>query len=507
MTFISSGLVSAPVVIGSIVIVAIAYDLYLIFLHPLANVPGPFWATFNKLWMAKHSWSGDMNTTMIALHEKHGSLVRTGPREVSISDTAAIKTMYGAGTKFRKSEWYSVWQGHRKFDLFAERSEKLHGEQRRLVSRPYSMDSLKLLEPYVDDAVRVFTNEMGKRVGKVVDIGYWAQLFAFDVIGEVTFSKRFGFMDVGQDDGSVQQIERALKCASWIGQVPGLYWLHDFLMPYIGNHLAITARHGSLRTFATNQIAARKDRGSDHPDILSQLLAAQAEKGGHLDDNGVTSMATSNIFAGSDTTAISTRAIIYYLLKNPECKQKLLQELEAKHQQGQLSHPVTLREAENMPYLQAIMYEALRLHPAVGMSLPRVVPEGGCTIANTYLPAGTVIGANPWVIHRNTEVFGQDVNVFRPERWMKVGGSAAEERRVGDMHRLFFAFGSGARMCIGRNISWMEMSKLIPTLFWKFDIELVEPEKEWELKCWWFVLQTGIEVRLRPRVLSSDQKS
>ena len=108
-----------------------------------------------------------------------------------------------------------------------------------------------------------------------------------------------------------------------------------------------------------------------------------------------------------------------------------------------------LVEAESMPYLQAVMYEALRLHPAVGMSLPRVTPDEGATIAGTYLPAGTSVGATPWVIHRNKDVFGDDVESFRPERWMG--------ENAGDMHRFFFAFGSGARMCLGRNISWMEM--------------------------------------------------
>lgn len=495
------------------------YTLYLILLHPLSRLPGPFFASFSRAWMVHHSLRGDMNTTMIALHAQHdptSPLIRTGPNEVSVSDTTAIKTIYGAGTKFRKSDWYSVWQGHRIFDLFAERNEKVHGEQRKLISRAYAMSTLKQLEPFVNDAVEVFMREMGKRASgsssstendtggenqrnTIIDMGYWVQLFAFDVIGEITFSKRFGFLDVGDDDGAFKQIETALSSAAWIGQIPWLYWLHDALMPWIGNHLGITARNGSLRTFAVNAIAGRKDRGSDHQDILSLLLATQREKGGQMDDNAVTSMASSNIFAGSDTTAISTRSIIYYLLKNPDCKAKLVQEIALLRARGELSGPIiTLDEAEKkMPYLQAVMYEALRLHPAVGMSLPRVVPPGGATIANTYLPAGTVIGANPWVIHRNTEIFGHDVEAFRPERWLKQDDSPAEEKRVGDMHRFFFAFGSGARMCLGRNISWLEMSKLIPTLFEMFEMELAEPEKEWECKCFWFVMQTGIHVRLR----------
>ena len=120
-----------------------------------------------------------MNRTMMALHDKYGPLVRTGPDEVSVSDVAAIKQIYRAGTKFQKSDWYSVWQGHRKFDLFAERNERLHGEQRRLVSSAYSMEALKDLEPFVDKAIDVFMECMKSREGKVIDMGNWVQLFAF----------------------------------------------------------------------------------------------------------------------------------------------------------------------------------------------------------------------------------------------------------------------------------------------------------------------------------------
>lgn len=120
-----------------------------------------------------------MNTTMISLHAQHGPLIRTGPNEISVADLPAIKKIYGAGTKFRKSDWYSVWQGHRKFDLFAERNERIHGEQRRLVSRAYSMESLRDLEVYVDNAIKLFLRCMEERTGQVVDMGNWVQLFAF----------------------------------------------------------------------------------------------------------------------------------------------------------------------------------------------------------------------------------------------------------------------------------------------------------------------------------------
>lgn len=146
---------------------------------PLRKIPGPLPARFSRLWMVKHSFQGDMHRTMIELHQKYGKLVRTGPREVSVSDLAAIKKIYSAGTKFRKSDWYSVWQGRRKFDLFAERDEQVHGSQRRLVSKIYSMDSLRTLEPYIDDAIKHFTSIMAQRTGQDVNMGLFVQLFAF----------------------------------------------------------------------------------------------------------------------------------------------------------------------------------------------------------------------------------------------------------------------------------------------------------------------------------------
>jgi len=198
-------------------------------------------------------------------------------------------------------------------------------------------------------------------------------------------------MESGEDDGSMSAIERAMRSAAWVGQVPGIYWLHDFVAPYIGNKLAITARNGSLRQFAAREVNNRRERGTDRKDILSKLFAVQKEKPAEMDDNAVLSMASSNIFAGSDTTAISTRAIIYYLLKNPEKKKKLVDEIDHMLAEGTLSDPVTLDQADKMPYLQACMYEALRLHPAVGMSLPRVVPPGGMEIDGTFVPAGVRI--------------------------------------------------------------------------------------------------------------------
>ena len=253
------------------------------------------------------------------------------------------------------------------------------------------MDALKEFEKYVDDAVAHFSRKVQDRRGQKIDMGLFVQLFAFDVIGEVTFSKRFGFMDAGSDNGIFGQIESALRSGAWLGQIPALYWIHDYLSPVIGNHLGITARHGRLRDFAAQEVENRKKVGSDHQDILAKLLEVQKQRPDEMNDANVLSMASSNVFAGSDTTAISTRSVIYHLLKNPKCKRKLVEEIDMQMKEVGLTKPITLEQTKHMPYLQACLYEGLRLHPAVGMSLPRVTPLGGIEIDGQFIPEGVCL--------------------------------------------------------------------------------------------------------------------
>ena len=137
---------------------------------------------------------------------------------------------------------------------------------------------MKDLEKYVDDAVMHFMAKMSGMQGQGVDMGLWVQLFAFDVIGELTFSKRFGFMDAGKDDGSFAQIDTAMASGAWLGQIPALYWAHDYLMPLLGNHLGVNARHGNMRNYVSRELEDRKNRGSDHQDILGKLFQVQKEK-------------------------------------------------------------------------------------------------------------------------------------------------------------------------------------------------------------------------------------
>lgn len=277
---------------------------------------------------------------------------------------------------------------------------------------------MKKLEPYVDQSVTFFLNKLSTMEGQEIDVNKWVRLFAYgeqtlfscvmnltsiDVIGEVTFSKNFGFMESGKDDGAFTMIDAILKCATWVGHIPWLYWLNVRLAPIIGNHLAVTQRQGKLLKLASQEIQERKQRGSDRHDMLEQLFDVQREKPDKLDDICVTSMAASNIFAGSDSTSVSISAFLYYVLRDPGCKQKLIEEVDASARAENISHGTvfSLEVVNNMPFLQACMYEALRCHPAVGVSLGRVVPSVGMKVGGQFIPGGVSLSLRI-SLHTNT---------------------------------------------------------------------------------------------------------
>jgi cytochrome P450 len=123
-------------------------------------------------------------------------------------------------------------------------------------------------------------------------------------------------------------------------------------------------------------------------DFLSKLLSLHADNPEKITMSDVFMACNTNIAAGSDTTGISLSAVIYYLCKNPEVMRKLRKEIDDLAERGEISDPVTFGQAQKMPYLQAVLKEALRMHPATGLPLGRVVPQGGAVIAGKTFPAG-----------------------------------------------------------------------------------------------------------------------
>lgn len=131
------------------------------------------------------------------------------------------------------------------------------------------------------------------------------------------------------------------------------------------------------------------------------------------------------------------QSFTHYVLRHPETYAKLRQELDGATERGDLSRMPQWSEVQALPYFQACLKEAMRLRPAVGLNITRLVPPGGAEIDGVPYPGGTRVAINAWVLHRDTAIFGKDADVYRPERWLE-GDARTMDRH---MYQVCYSFG------------------------------------------------------------------
>lgn len=310
-------------------------------------------------------------------------------------------------------------------------------------------------------------------------------------------------METGADvDGIIATIGSVLEVAQIAGLSKALTAAQSFVVALASKGSA------SFEGFAQARIAeAKKEQlhGSldaeerAAPDFLSKSLAmTDSYEDGNKADVVVAGACMANLFAGSDTTAITLNAVYFNIVSRPEVLAKLREELDGARALGELSDPPTFAETQKLPYFQAVLKEGLRLHPVTGLPLWREVPAGGATLCGQYFPAGTNVGVNSWVAHYNEDIFGPDAAEFRPERWIDNTKESLKE-----MNEAYMPFGLGSRTCIGKNISLLEISKIIPHLVCNFDVTLVDPvEKRSGLptRTAWFVKLKDFKVNIKARI-------
>ncbi|KAG4435700.1 hypothetical protein IFR05_008812 [Cadophora sp. M221] len=484
----------------------------------IGRIPGPLLAAYSDWWRLWLVWRGRPEVAHIKLHEKYGPVVRLGPNMVSYSDPDAVKVIYALNAGYVKSGFYPVQQtitkeGNFLQGMFNTVDEKYHAKLRRSVANSYALSTLVQFEPLVDSTTTAFLEQLRKRYADkpagegVCDFAAWLQYYAFDVIGELTYSKRLGFVDRATDvDNIISSAESTLKYFAVIGQMPLMdkFFMKNPVRLWL-SRIGVINASSPVVTFAQKRMKSRLSGAESQDtsqselskrDFLSRFIGAGEKDPEFMTPQRVLSLTVANVFAGSDTTAISLRAIFYNLLKNPEKLQKLQQELLEREHEGYFRDNTLVQwnEAHKLPYLTAVIKEALRIHPAVGLPLERVVPSVGAQLCGYFIPGGTIVGCSAWTIHQSEKIFGPDVHLFRPERWLE-----GSEQAQANMNSCLFTFGAGARTCAGKNISYLEMYKLVPAVLRTFDVELAHPERDWQTENIWFVKQTAFEVRLTTR--------
>ncbi|KAK0192825.1 cytochrome P450 monooxygenase [Armillaria mellea] len=480
------------------------------FLDPYGfrSFPGPFLAKFSDAWLGWVSYGGHRSETIHELHKKYGTFVRIAPNHLSIASPDALQVVYAHGNGALKSPFYDAFVSIQR-GLFNTRDRAQHSRKRKIISHIFSQKSVMEFEPslrlYVGQLIsqweRLFGNAVKGESGTEGEGGWsghagrlwldclpWTNYLAFDIIGDLAFGAPFGMIMAAKDSAPVPKsneeglaaIGQKTSCA--VVEIPAVQILNDrgeFSMtmgvfpPWwrpIARKLPMFQVGGkavkSLAGIAIMAVAKRLATPTDRTDLLSKLQAGKDEKGKPMGREELTAEALTLLIAGSDTTSNSTCAIIYYLARNPHIQAKLHKELDE-----QLNDSVsTADEVKNLPYLDACINEGLRLHSTSALGLPRIVPEGGMTVHGHHFPEGAILSVPSYTIHRDPEVWGDEIEEYRPERWF--------ERDNALIQKTFNPFSLGPRACVGRNLASLELQIIVSSILRRFDFVLEDPAAE-----------------------------
>jgi Cytochrome P450 len=371
----------------------------------------------------------------------------------------------------------------------SETNCKLHIQKAKNLVAGYSLTNVIKQEPYIDNALQTLESQLDKlsSLNKPVKWEEWLNYLAFDILGEASFSQSFGFLEAGKDIGRTVANNVFLRLyISILGHFP---WAHDYLLanPMI-EYFNLTP---SMHVFDTAMAAIKfRSKNDDvRMDMLEQWKEQLKKHPERISEQDVIANAVVNLGAGSDTVSSVMQAFLYHMIHDAEMLEMLRTELDG----AGLPGVPTYEETRELPVLQACIKEALRFHPAVGFGLPRIAPPEGVTVCGRYFKSGTILSVNSWAVHRIPSIFGDDAAHFNPRRWLN-------PERARKMDPAMIPFGAGYNQCPGRNFAHLEMSKTLSILMRDYEIELIDPSKEWKYESYFTVAPHDWPCKVRRRM-------
>ncbi len=237
------------------------------------------------------------------------------------------------------------------------------------------------------------------------------------------------------------------------------------------------------------ELAERRARQDlDRLDILSLLLSARDEDGSALADEEVRDQLMTLMFAGHDTTTSTVSFLLYELARHPD----VLARVQTEQDEVLGGRAPSAELFRQMPYLDMVVDEVLRLYPAAWVGPRRAVRD--FEFAGFTVPAGAHVDYCSWASHRLPEVF-PDPEAFIPERF-------TPERRAALPRGAYVPFGGGSRICIGKRFGQTEVKVLATMLVQRLRFELLPGRTMTIRQMPTLSPKGGLEMRIRERSLS-----
>ncbi|KAL2815253.1 cytochrome P450 [Aspergillus cavernicola] len=464
---------------GSVILASSSFNLgltasivlYRAFFHRLHHFPGPWMAKVTRLSITTRSLERNQyHLDLESMHRKYGDFVRTGPREISINRPSAVLAISGPQSSCTKSTWYShVSDDKTKISLNSTRDPDVHRRRRRAWDRGFSMKALPTYEPRVQHKADVLISQIRSRLDQPLDVSRWIMYLAFDVMGLIGFSRDFRQLEEATEHAAIKELHEQMLILGILKPVP-------WVLTILGVIQGLVANYGQFMTYCADRVAEKKTEWKTSEskcpeDVISWLLKAADEndQSAPPGDQALNEDSRLLIITGSDTSSVAMANAFYYLAKYPLTYKKLQAELDKVFSKDAQASDFTNERLRRLPYLDAVITEALRLKPAVPSGQPRLTPPQGLQVDEVWIPGDTIVIIPQYVIQRDERYF-PSATEFIPERWL-------DQREQLLLHEeAFFPFQLGRYGCVGKQFALMEMRIVIARVAMEFDISFASRE-------------------------------
>ncbi|OLN97179.1 Tryprostatin B 6-hydroxylase 1 [Colletotrichum chlorophyti] len=343
----------------------------------------------------------------------------------------------------RKARGTEYWTQYTPYNSFEININMLSGEK-----------PLKDYEFRVADYTNQLLLQIDAHLGQPFDLADWFNFYSFDVMGDLAFGKSFGMLRDGIKHYFMNCLHTDMQN---IGRFSHMLWL----FPIFKNTPILNANNKRFWKFVTSQVDERIKNSPDRPDVFSWILQdyKKIQMPTRQDTLNFYGDAYLIIVAGSDTTAASLTCLFFELAQKPLIYERLREEIDnyfAQHTEPE--HSVLSR----LPYLQACIDEALRLHPPVPSGLQRITPPEGMEIDGTIIPGDTIVRIPTYTMQRDERCFPR-ADEFIPERWISRPELAADPAA-------FAPFGIGRYSCVGKQLGLMEIRYCVSQIVHRYNV-------------------------------------
>jgi cytochrome P450 len=421
--------------------------------------------------MALNLWSGTEHTWRYELHKKYGPIVRIGPKSLSFTDPRAWRDIHGfsKGVPLKDPEVYQPAPNNIR-NLFAEPDDEKHRFQRKIFTHAFSDRALKEQEPlfskYIDVLVERIERTVEADPQSPFDIVKLLNFTTFDIMGDLCFGESLGLLQSADYSPWVSMLLGAFKMGARIRAITlfePFYTLFTVWKPE-----KIEKMRQDHFQFSVERVNKRLKTGIERPDIWGLVLANQ-EKGQGLSLGAMHSNAGLFMGAGTETTATELSGLLYYLLGNPACMKRLVDEITSEFA---TEDDITMERIAKLPYLHACIEEGLRIFPPIPGALPRVVPKGGSIICGHMIPEGIRVSIPQYASYH---LHFADPFSFHPERFLPDAPAVFAH----DDKSAHQPFSHGPRNCLGKNMAYHEIRLVLVTLLFHFEFELADGMQGW----------------------------